>query len=42
MEHRGADFNIMLATDSYKVPYRERLRVAADREEGSDGLVDGN
>ena len=26
MEHRDTDFNILLATDSYKVPYGARRR----------------
>lgn len=35
MEHRGADFNIMLATDSYKVPYRWWFQAVGDWAEGS-------
>lgn len=38
MEHRGADFNIMLATDSYKVPYRWWFqRWEAGRRGAADG-----
>lgn len=39
MEHRDADFNIMLATDSYKVPCRWPFE--ADGETGWRGAADG-
>lgn len=43
MEHRDADFNIMLATDSYKVP----SAIAGGGQTGLegerlDGWMDGN
>lgn len=40
MEHRDADFNIMLATDSYKVTNRQWFYAECGCVEGNGGLME--
>lgn len=40
MEHRNADFNILLATDSYKVPYHWWCEAAGSWVEGRGGWAE--